>query len=376
MVTLPRQARTRAPVRLERRSQMPFWMRLVVPVLAIIGGLAVGALILLIGNHSVSGAYQAMWQASFGTSSGFYQTLVQAIPLVLTGLAVTVALRMNIWNIGGEGQMALGAIGAAFVAFHMPHTSGPLLLLAMFGAGAGAAAVWALIAALPRALIGLNEIITTLFLNYIGLLLLSGLINGPWKDPTVVGFAYSKALPNQASLPMLGSSGVSIGLYISLGIALVIWWLLDRTRYGFSLRIVGGNARAAEYLRLRVRRRVVAVLMLSGVLAGVAGVIQMATSSGRLQEGLTNNYGYVGILVAFLARRQVIPTVIVALLFAGLLNGGDALQSTGIPSSIAQIVQAIIIIFVLAGEAAGSYRMVRRGRPREPALAPVAGGSR
>jgi simple sugar transport system permease protein len=354
---------------------MPLIARLIVPLLAIVGGLAVGAVILLIGNHSVTGAYQAMWQASFGTSTGFDQTLVQATPLVLTGLAVTVALRMNIWNIGGEGQMALGAIGATFVAFHLKHTSSLPLLLLMFAGGTAAAAGWALIAAIPRAVIGLNEIITTLFLNYIGLLLLSGLINGPWKDPTVVGFAYSKPLPNQSALPMIGSSGVSVGLYISLGIALLIWWLLDRTRYGFSLRIVGGNVRAAEYLRIGVRRRIVLALLLSGALAGIAGVIQLGTQSGRLQEGLTNNYGYVGILVAFLARRQVIPTVIVALLFAGLLNGGDALQSTGIPSSIAQIVQAIIIIFVLAGEAAGSYRLVRRGRPREQALAPAAGGS-
>lgn len=363
-------------MRFERRSETPLVAQLIVPVLAIVGGLAAGAVILLLGGHSVSSAYNAMWQASFGTSSGFDQTLVQAIPLVLTGLAVTVALRMNIWNIGGEGQMALGAIGAAFVAFHLPHVSNLPLLVLMFAGGMVAAAAWAAIAAIPRALIGLNEIITTLFLNYIGLLLLSGLINGPWKDPTVVGFAYSKALPEQSALPMIGTSGVSVGIYISLGAAALIWWLLDRTRYGFSLRIAGGNKRAAEYLRIGVRRRIVLVLMLSGALAGAAGVIQLATSSGRLQEGLTNNYGYVGILVAFLARRRVIPTVIVALLFAGLLNGGDALQSTGIPSSIAQIIEAIIIIFVLAGDAVGSYRVrVRRPRPQESALAPVTGGS-
>jgi ABC-type uncharacterized transport system permease subunit len=363
-------------MRLERRTETPLLVRLVVPLLAIVGGLLVGAVILLLGNHSVSGAYNAMWQASFGTSTGFYQTLVQASPLVLTGLAVTVALRMNIWNIGGEGQMALGAIGATFVAFHLQHVSSLPLLLLMFGGGAVAAAGWAAVAAIPRALTGLNEIITTLFLNYIGLLLLSGLINGPWKDPTVVGFAYSKPLPANAALPMIGSTAVSIGIYIALGAALFAWWLLDRTRYGFSLRIVGGNARAAEYLRIGTRRRIVLVLALSGALAGIAGVIQLTTASGRLQEGLTNNYGYVGILVAFLARQRVVPTVIVAVLFAGLLNGGDALQSTGIPSSIAQIVQAIIIIFVLAGEAVGSYRLHLKGRtPRQPELAPVAGGS-
>src|SRR5581483_2633822 len=293
----------------ERRSETPLIVQLIVPVLAIIGGLLIGAVVLLLGNHNVSDAYNAMWQASFGTSAGFDQTLVQASPLVLTGLAVTVALRLNVWNIGGAGQMALGAIGAAFVAFHLPHMSSLPLLLLMFGAGFAAAAGWAAIAAIPRALTGLNEIITTLFLNYIALLLLSGLINGPWKDPTVVGFAYSKTLPNQSALPMIGSSGVSIAVYISLGVAAVIWWLLDRTRYGFSLRIVGGNVRAAQYLQIGVARRIVLVLMLSGGLAGLAGVIQAVTQSGRLQEGLTNNYGYVGILVAFLARRRVVPTV-------------------------------------------------------------------
>src|SRR5947209_17406746 len=139
-------------MRFERRTEAPLIVRVVVPIAAIVGGLLVGALILLIGNHRVGSAYSAMWQASFGTSTGFDQTLVQAIPLVLTGLAVTVALRMNIWNIGGEGQMALGAIGAAFVAFHFQHASSLPLLVLMFAGGVVAAAGWAVIAAIPRAL--------------------------------------------------------------------------------------------------------------------------------------------------------------------------------------------------------------------------------
>jgi general nucleoside transport system permease protein len=363
-------------MRIERRTAVPIAIRMIVPVVAVIGGLAVGALVLLLGNHSVGGAYQSMWQASFGTSAGFDQTLVQAIPLVFTGLAVTVALRLNVWNIGGEGQMALGAIGAAFVGFHLQHLGGLPLLLLMFLGGAVAGAGWALIAAIPRALVGLNEIITTLFLNYIGLLLLSGLINGPWKDPTVVGFAYSKPLPPQTALPLIGTSPVSIGAYVALGAALIVWWMLDRTRFGFSLRIAGGNVRAAQYLGVGVGWRIVGVLALSGVLAGLAGVEQLTTSSGRLQAGLTSNYGYTGILVAFLARQRVVPTVIVAILFAALLNGGSALQSTGIPSSISQILQAIIIIFVLGGEVLGGYRIRRRlATPDGRALQPVAGGS-
>jgi general nucleoside transport system permease protein len=366
--------------RLERRGEIPLAVQVAVPVAAIVGGLLFGAVVLVLGGHSVSDAYQAMWEASFGTTDGFEQTLVRATPLLLTGLAVTAALRMNVWNIGAEGQMALGAIGATFVSFHTGGLPSLWLLVLMFLGGGVLGAGWALIAAVPRAAVGLNEIITTLFLNYIGLLLLSALINGPWKDTTAVGFAYSRPLPAGAALPLIGDTGVSIGIVIALGAAAVVLWLLDRTRTGFSLSIAGGNVRAAQYLGIGVGRRIIGVLVLSGLLAGIAGVVQLTTASGRLQDGLTGNYGYTGILVAFLARRHVAPTILVALLFAGLLNGANALQSTGVPSSISQIVQAVIIVFVLAGEVAAGYRL-RRGHaagspapPSGPATLEPAGG--
>jgi simple sugar transport system permease protein len=364
--------------RFEKRTDTTPAIRVAVPVLAVVGGLVFGAVVLLIGGHDVGDAYSAMWSASFGTTNGFEQTLVRATPLILAGLAVTVALRMSVWNIGAEGQMALGAIGATFVAFHAGGLATFPLLLLMFVGGGVAAGGWALIAAVPRAAVGLNEIITTLFLNYIGLLLLSALINGPWKDPTAIGFAYSRPLPAQAALPVIGTTGVTIGIYIALGVAVVVWWLLDRTRLGFSLSIAGGNVRAAQYLRLGIGRRIIGVLLLSGVIAGIAGVIQLTAASGRLQDGLTGGYGYTGILVAFLARERVPATVLVAVLFAGLLNGGAALQSTGIPSSIALVVQAVIIIFVLAGEVLGGYRLRSRATsaqtgPPARATAEVAG---
>ena len=360
----------RARSRFERRTSTPLPVEIAVPVVAILAGLIFGAVILTMGDHSISNAYQAMWDASFGTPNGREQTLVRATPLILTGLAVTVALRMSIWNIGAEGQMAVGAVGATFVAFHAGSLGSFPLLILMFLGGAIAAAGWAAVAAVPRAAVGLNEIITTLFLNYIGLLLLSALINGPWKDQTVVGFAYSKPLPTGSALPTIGSTALSIGLYVALAAAVLMWWLLDRTRTGFSLSIAGGNLRAAQYLGIGVGRRIIGVLMLSGALAGIAAVIQLTTASGRLQEGLTGNYGYTGILVAFLARQRIAATVVVAILFAGLLTGGAALQSTGIPSSIAQIIQAVIIIFVLGGEVVGSYRL-RRHVPATPAAPPT-----
>lgn len=347
-------------LRLEKRTDQPLAVGIAVPVLAVVGGLLIGALVLVLGGHDVLDAYRAMWSSSFGSTDGFQQTLVDATPLLLAALAVTVALRMEIWNIGAEGQIALGAIGATFVGFHAGGLGKVPLLLLMFLGGAVAGGVWAAIAAIPRALIGLNEIITTLFLNYIGLLLVSALITGPWADPAAVGFAYSKPLPAQAALPFIGGSGFSVGVLIALAAALLAWWALDRTRVGFSLRVAGGNVRAAGYLGLGVRRRIIGVLVCSGMLAGIAGVIQLTTAGGRLQDGLTGGYGYTGILVAFLARRQVVPTVLASILFAGLLNGGSALKSTGIPSSIADIVQAVMIIFVLAGDALSKYRVHRR----------------
>ncbi|MUL80680.1 MULTISPECIES: ABC transporter permease [unclassified Mycolicibacterium] len=357
-------------VRFDRRADVPVVVQVVMPALAIVGGLAFGAVVLVMGDHSVVEAYAAMWDASFGTPAGFEQTLVRATPLILAALAVTVALRMGVWNMGAEGQMALGAIGATFAAFQFADLPNPWLTIAMFGAGVIGAGLWALVAAIPRALIGLNEIITTLFLNYVGLLLLSALINGPWKDSTVTGFAYSRPLPSGAALPAIGTGGLTVGILIAIAVVVLCWWFLNRTRTGFSISIAGGNMRAADYLGMSVRRRIVGVLVLAGAVAGIAGVIQLMTSSGRLQDGLTGGYGYTAILVTFLARRRVGPTVVVAVAFAGLLTGAAALQSTGIPSAIALIVQAVIIIFVLAGDVLSEYR-IRFGRAGSPEVEPV-----
>ncbi|MGH2939003.1 MAG: ABC transporter permease [Solirubrobacterales bacterium] len=359
--------------RLEKRTAPSAGSRIAQPILAVIAGFVFGAIVLAIGGHDIGDAYKAMWEASFGTGPGFEQVLVRATPLLLCGLAVTVALRMNIWNIGAEGQMAMGAIGATFVAYHTTSLGTLPILVAIFLGGAVAAGLWALIAAIPRALIGLNEIIVTLFLNYIALLFLSALINGPWKDHASIGQAYGRRLPDQASLPLIGSTQVTIGVFIALAAAIAIYWLLDRSRAGFSLQIAGGNVRAAKYLGLGIGRRILFVLFLSGAVAGIAGVIQLtASGGGRLQEGLTGGYGYIGILVAFLARTKVQAVVVVAVLYAALLTGGTALQSTGIPSSIAEIIQASIIIFVLIGQALGSYKLVRTAPAKSPPARPPA----
>jgi simple sugar transport system permease protein len=344
-------------ISVERRGEQTLKRHLVVAVVGVAMGLFAGFLILLISGHPAFDAYEAMWNASFGTPRGLEATLVKTTPLILTGLAVALALRLNLWNIGAEGQLAMGAVGATLIGLNLGSLPAAPLILLMLVAGACFGAAWALVAAVPRALIGLNEIITTLFLNYIALLAMSALILGPWQDQAAIGFAYSRPLPTSAELPTLGDSRVSTGLLIALLAVILLWWLVQRTRWGFAVRIAGGNPNAARYLKLPLQSRILGVFAISGALAGIAGVIEVSSVTFRLQDGITADYGYAGILIAFLARGSLLAVVLVALLYGALLTGGFALQATGVPSSIALVIQALIIIFVLVGEWLGSYGM-------------------
>ena len=344
-------------VRFERRTGAPLVLRIVVPVVAVAGGLLAGGIVMALGGHDPVDAYNSMWEGSLGSIDGLQSTLIKATPLILTGLAVATALRAGLWNIGGEGQLIVGAIAATGVGLYAPALPRPVLLVAMLIAGCAGGAAWAAIAAAPRALIGLNEIIVTLFMNYIAILFMDYLIFGPWGDPKAFGFAYSRALPDSAGLPLIPVAGVHIGILIAILVAIGAWWLMERTPWGFSVRVVGGNPRAAEYLGLGISRRLVIALAISGAIAGLAGVIELTGVTNRLQEGISVNYGYSGVLIAFLARGRLLGVVLAAFLFAVLVVGSYALQTTGVAQPIATIIQALIIVFLLAGDAALAVRL-------------------
>jgi general nucleoside transport system permease protein len=344
-------------MRLERRHDAPLAMKIAVPVLAVAGGLVAGGVVMVLGGHDPVDAYSSMWDGSLGSSDGLQSTLIKATPLVLTGLAVATALRVGLWNIGGEGQLIVGAIAATGTGLYLSSLPAPVLLPAMILAGCGGGGLWAAIAAIPRALIGLNEIIVTLFMNYIAILLMDYLIFGPWGDPKAFGFAYSRPLPDGAALPLIPGTGVHVGLVIAILVAITAWWLLERTPWGFSVRVAGGNPRAAEYLGLRIGRRLVLVMAISGAIAGLAGAIELTGVTSRLQEGISVNYGYSGVLIAFLARGRLLAVGLAAFLFATLVVGSYALQTTGVAQPIATIVQALIIVFLLLGDAALAFRL-------------------
>ncbi len=304
-------------------------------------------------------AYRAMVWAAFGDLYGVSETLVKAIPLLLLGLGVGVAFRLGFWNIGAEGQFYLGAVGGTWFALSAPDWPAlalqPLMLLMGFAAGA----VWALVPAALRLYARTNEIITTLMLNYIAMLWIDFLVYGPWKDPQAFGFPFTPPLPQAARLPTLAGSRVHLGLLLGLVAAVILALLLWRTRLGYELRIIGWSSEAARYAGLPIARVTAIVISVSGGLAGLAGLCEVAGVQGRIQHGLSPGYGYTAIIVAWLARLNPWGTIVVSVLLGGLLVGSDMLQiAMGLPIAVAYLFHGLVLFSVLGLEVFVRYRVV------------------
>lgn len=363
-------------VKLEKRLAPSRVVNILVPFASLGLALLIGAVLLLIAGVDPIATYGAMLQGAFGTpeqwlQGDFYnlsETLVKAIPLMLCGLGVGIAFRMLFWNIGAEGQVAAGGIAAAGVALTWGSTlPAPLVLPAMIVAGFAAGALWGLIPALLKAYLRVNEIITTLMMNYIAILLVEYLYYGPWKDPKGWGFPGTAEFVEAAWLPRLPGTRVHLGLLLAVLAAAFIWLVLSRTKWGYEIRVIGENPRAARYAGISLVRNVVLVMILSGGLAGLAGMAEVSGIAHRLQTGLTVGYGYTAIIVAWLARLGPWRTLVVAFLFAALLVGGDQIQITmKLPASIALILQGAILFCMLGGEVFTQYRL--RWRVRRPVV--------
>ncbi len=335
-----------------------------------------GAVLLKVFDSDPWDTYRAMLEGAFGTpeqwqKGQFYsvtETLVKAIPLTLTGLSVAIAFRMLFWNIGAEGQLVLGGVAAAGVALWFPSLfpflpqSPWVYLPLMIVASTLAGAAWGLVPALLKSYLKVNEIITTLMLNYIAILWYQHLVNVIWKDPEGYGFPGSAKIGEFAQLPRL-SGRLHWGLVIAVAAAVLLWIVLARMRLGYEIRLIGENATAARYAGVSLGRSIVMVMLLSGGLAGIAGMVEVAGISHRLQQGLNVGYGFTGIIVAWLARLNPWGAMLVATMLAALLVGGDQIQITmGMPASVALVLQGAILFCVLGGEMFTRYRLrlVRR----------------
>ena len=306
--------------------------------------------------------YSNMFQGAFGTWRDFTETLVKAIPLILTSLGVSVAFRLKFWNIGAEGQLVLGGVAASAVALFGSEALPPALLLpAAILAGAAAGGIWAGVPAFLKVKLRVDETLTTLMLNYVAILAYDGIYCGPWRDPQGFGFPGSAQFPPAAWLPRL-SGRAHMGLVFALIIAAVLWFAIYRTKWGFELQMIGQNKKAARVLGVSIGGNIMIALLISGAISGIAGACEVTGIARRLQQGLSLGYGYTAIIIAWMSRLNPAACVPVAVIMAGLLVGGDSVQiMMGVPASMGKVMQAMILFPMLAGSIFTEYRLVISG---------------
>lgn len=340
-------------ISVQPRAQASPLVRFGVPLGALLAALTVGGLVLTAAGNNAIDAYRTMFDASLNGWSPITRTLTLATPLIMTGLAAAVAFRMRLYNIGAEGQLYLGAIAASWVGLALPADLPKPVMLTLFVLGAAmAGAVWAGFAAVPKALFNTDEIITTLMLNFIALSLMNYLIFGSmsfWRDPARP-VPQGRKIPESAELPIL-SGRLHAGLLIALAAAIVLWFVLRRTSWGFELRTIGDSTAAARYAGMSVRSKTIVVLLISGALAGMAGALEISGVTKSLEPGaLATEIGFTGIIVAAVARSNPLAVVPVAAFLAAIATAGSSLQSSGISIEAVLLLQGLIFLSVTAGE--------------------------
>lgn len=330
----------------------PIW----VPFLAILTAMIVGGVIIAMVGGDPFAAYVGLAQGAFGSFKALSETAVWATPYIFAGLAVAVAFKGGLFNIGAEGQLALGAVAAALVGYTLPEALGfnlpPILHIVLaVGVGMLVGALWAAIPGALKAYTGGHEVINTIMMNYIALNMTSYLLNGPMKDksPTNV-IARTPLIAESARIPPLFEGyRVHWGFVFALLVAFVVWWLLWKTTVGFEIRTVGLNPDAAKYAGINFRRTIILAMVLSGLLAGLAGAIEVTGLNYRHELGFSIGYGFDAIAIALLGKTHPLGVVLAALLFAGMRNGATRMQFlTQIPVDIISVIQALILLFVAA----------------------------
>lgn len=359
----------RSPVRLERRLEQPKWLNWVVPLASLVAALILGALVLWITGKNPFDVYQRIFERGFAGKRAFSGALEMATPLAFTGLCAAVAFRMGLVNIGGEGQFYMGAVGASYVGISLGGSPTGITIILMCLGGMVFGSVYAAIVGVLRARFNTNEIITSLMMNYLAAIFLNYLIFNSksfWRDPDSPQFPKGKTLNARADWNTYSIFGINlpIAFLIAILAGSAVWVLYKRTRFGFEVGVLADSPKAARYAGIRTTSTIVIVMALSGALAGLGGAADVGNFRGLLDaKGIQMaGYGYTGIVVAALARRNPLVTVVVAIFIGGLTKAGYALQGPDFPSGLVGTLQGLILFSAVAGEILIKYRI--RTTPR------------
>jgi simple sugar transport system permease protein len=350
-------------MRLEKRQHSSASALVLAPIGAVVFTLMVSALLVRWAGAPVGQTYALLLQGAYGSVFALSETLTRAIPLMLTGLAATVAFKARLFNIGAEGQLYVGALAAVAVGGMHDGTGlalpPALLFFLMLLCAALAGALLLLGPALMKARLGVDEVVTTLLLNFIVLLLVSLMLDGPMKDPTAMGWPQSVALMGELELAkLIPQTRLHTGLLLAISLAVALWALMKYTVLGFDIRALGANPRAAAFSGVPVTRTMVSVALLSGALAGLAGAIEVAGRTSYLTLDMSPGYGYSGIVIAMLAALHPLAVVVASVFVAGMLVGADSMsRAVGVPTFIADVIVAASLISVLVATLLTQYRV-------------------
>lgn len=344
------------PVKITKKPEVSNRRALSMRILTLGLSLVFSGIVLMFFGLNPIQVFAAIIEGSFGTTIRIQQTIIKAVPLIITSLGILVAFKMKFWNIGGNGQIVMGALAASWIALNFSHMSKPVLLIIMAIASILAGGIWALIPAVFKAKMGTNETIFTLMMNYIAIKFVTYLQYGPWRDPNSAGFPKIPSFSDNAILPSV--FGIHIGWIIALVCVVLVYFFMNHTKKGYEITVVGESIETARYAGMNISSIIMIAMFVSGGLCGLVGMIQASAIEKTLVFGISAGYGFTAIITAWLARLNAVATLFVCLAFAILIQGAAYIQlSMGVPAAVADIVQGIILFFVLGSEFFLQYKV-------------------
>jgi len=345
-------------MKIEVQEEIPKYLQISAPILAVLFSFFLCSFLLLSISANPIITYGKLIFAPFKSFYSISEVVLKITPLLLCGLAVMAGLKIKFWNIGVEGQFCMGAWAAGGCALLISEKlPGYIMLPLLVSVGFLAGSSWGLIPTILKINLRVNEIITTLLMNYIASLWLNYFVYGPWKDEK--GFPYTNIFNESAFLPNFFSSRAHIGIFFGVTIAIAFYFIFEKTKFGYKVKVIGENIKAAEYAGINIKYVIFIVMALSGGIGGLAGMSEVCGVHHRLHPNILLGYGYTGIIIAWLAKNNPLWVIFVSVLFGILAVGGDIIQIHQVPSAIVKILQGTIFFSVLASDALVRYRITK-----------------